>query len=454
MNSMNRIAYEWNNVYNFIMQIQDDYIKEFKVPDYETTIIKNEQTGGIKKITCLEKWVIELNNQEYKNRLEPLEINQYGSYILLRYGNYTSNKEGEQEVISVFNEEFFDVYNGFYQECRSVVIDVEKEAIVLCPFKKFRNLNECEETSIENIRKRINEAKNIEISEKIDGSMQSASFYDGKIIIAGAQAVDINNSWRLQDGYQMLLENENYCKMIEENPYWTFIFEYVSLKDAHVVKYTKDQEGMYLIGIRHKFTGEQFSYHEVLDVARIYNINKTTTIYNQKLDDVLNDLDKYTSDQREGVVMFIDGFQVKIKYNDYVKIHRILSIVASPNLIIQHIADDTYDDLISKIPTAYKDRVNQVKDLIMKYIISMDNSVNHYLSEANKNSNNKKEFMIWVENNVPKEYKAYVRNIYLGKEVNFIKNQLNSNTPHYKNLAEMGLQEEYNALGLERNINI
>ena len=140
MNSMNRIAYEWNNVYNFVMQIKDDYIKKFKVVDYDTVTIKNEQTGGIKKITCLEKWTIELNNQEYKNRLEPLEINQNGSYILLRYGNYTSNKEGEQEVISVFNEEFFDVYDGFYQECRSIVIDVEKEAIVLCPFKKFRNL--------------------------------------------------------------------------------------------------------------------------------------------------------------------------------------------------------------------------------------------------------------------------------------------------------------------------
>ena len=32
--------------------------------------------------------------------------------------------------------------------------------------------------------------------------------------------------------------------------------------------------------------------------------------------------------------------------------------------------------------------------------------------------------------------------------------KLNSNTPHYKNLAEMGLQEEYNALGLEANISV
>ena len=247
----------------------------------------------------------------------------------------------------------------------------------------------------------------------------------------------------------MIKGNKNYCKMIEENPRWTFIFEYVSLKDAHVVKYTKEQEGMYLIGIRDNFSGEQFSYEFVLDIARNYGIDKTTKIYEQTLDSILNELDKYSSDQREGVVLFIDGFQVKIKYNDYVQIHRILSIVASPNLIIQHIADGTYDDLISKVPTAYRNRVEKTKDLIMEYVVSMDNIVNYYVSEGNKNTNNIKEFMIWVEKNVPKEYKAYVRNIYLGKPYSFLKNQLMSDTPHYKNLSEMGLQEKYQALGLE-----
>ena len=48
---------------------------------------------------------------------------------------------------------FWDRYDGFYRECRSVVIDIEKECIVLCPFSKFFNINELEETSIENIQK-------------------------------------------------------------------------------------------------------------------------------------------------------------------------------------------------------------------------------------------------------------------------------------------------------------
>lgn len=449
MLNFKRDDYNWNIVYNFVMQIKDDFIKKFNYIDYKEEIAVNSKTGGKKKLTCLERWVILLNNKEYIDRLYPLEINQYGSLILLRYGNYSSNKDGEIENIDVFDEQFFEVYDGFYKECRSIVIDVEKETIVICPFKKFRNLNECEETSLENIREKISKAKNIEISEKIDGSMQTANFYSGNIVMAGAQAINPENSWRLQDGIKRICSNSNYCKMIQENPNWTFIFEYVALKDAHVVKYTKEQEGMYLIGIRDNLTGEQFSYKYVLDVARIYNINKIPQVYQQTLDDVLNETNKYTSDQREGVVLFIDGFQVKIKYDDYVKIHRILSIVSSVNLIIQHIADGTFDDLIAKIPEAYRKRTMIIKQLICGYISSMDEKVNCYLKEAYNNSTNRKDFMIWVDNNVPKKYNGYVKSVYLGKEINYIKSQLGSGTPHYKNLSEMGLQEEYANLRLE-----
>ena len=88
-------------------------------------------------------------------------------------------------------------------------------------------------------------------------------------------------------------------------------------------------------------------------------------------------------------------------------------MVSSVNLIIQHIADGTFDDLIAKIPEAYRKRTLAIKQLIYNYISSMDEKVKCYLQEGNKNSTNKKEFMIWTEKNVPKKYKAYVRNYYL-----------------------------------------
>ena len=452
MDITNRILYGWNPVYKFVMQIKDEYMAKYNYTHagYDCQTIKNKKTGGIKTLTCLEKWAVELGKQEYIKRLQPLEINQNGTLILLRYGNYTSNKQGEEEI-NIFDENFFELYDGFYKECRSVVIDVEAEVIVLCPFKKFRNLNECEETSLTNVREKILKAKRVEISEKIDGSMQTASSYKGQIIMAGAQAVDPANSWRLQDGYQMILSNKNYVKMIKNNPNWTFIFEYVSLKDAHVVKYTKEQEGMYLIGIRDKITGKQYSYQEVIDIAQFYLVEKTIQIYLQSLDEVLSELDKYKSNEREGVVLYIDGFQVKIKYNDYVQIHRILSIVSSSNLIIEHIADNKYDDLISKVPEAYRLRINKIKDVICNYINEMEEKVNNYLKEANDNSNNKKEFMIYVDKNVPLRYKGYVKNKYLGKPYSYLKSQLSSDTPHYYNLSELGLKEQVEKIQGEGN---
>ena len=111
--------------------------------------------------------------------------------------------------------------------------------------KKFMNLNQNEEYSLDNVQQRINKAvkehKPVEITTKLDGSMQCANFYEGNFIMTGAQAVSKENSWRLTDGYDMLMQNKFMQTMIRENPLLTFIFDYISLKDAHVVKYTKDK---------------------------------------------------------------------------------------------------------------------------------------------------------------------------------------------------------------------
>jgi hypothetical protein len=77
---------------------------------------------------------------------------------------------------------FWDLYDGFYKECRSIVIDVKNEDIALSPFRKFRNINECEENSLENITRLMQSAKCIEFTNKLDGSMQSARYYNNQII--------------------------------------------------------------------------------------------------------------------------------------------------------------------------------------------------------------------------------------------------------------------------------
>lgn len=424
---MCKIVYNWNPVFKFVMQVKHEYQKKFGKNAVEELDTTNK--------TVLEYWIEALNNPEYAERIKPLELNQHGNLLLLRYGRFSSIFGGEEDVTA---DDFWNLYDGFYMECRSIVIDVVAEKIALCPFRKFRNLNECEENSTENIRKRIENAKCVEISNKLDGSMQSASWYNGRLLVAGSHAINTDNSWRLRDGIIMLNANRNYIDMISSYPMYTFIFEYISLKDAHVVKYKKEQEGMYLIGIRNNETGEQASYARVTAFARRFNV-PCTQIFAKTFDDVLKDVKIIKSDEQEGFVLNIDGYMVKVKGDDYVQIHKIFSALSSTNLIIQNIADGTLDDLVAKVPATYIDKITEVYNIVSKYITYVDNLVDEYFRNAPKAD--RKEFMVWVDANVKPPYRGYVRNMYLGIDNNYIKSG-NSESPHYKRLAEMVIKDE------------
>ena len=430
--------YTWNPVYNLILEVKKQYQEKFGDIDYSIHAVK-DKNNITKEITCLEKWISDLGVQKHINLIEPLQINQLGTILLIRYGRYSDVFGGENEIT---NENFWDIFDGFYKECRSVVIDVESEVIVLSPFKKFRNLNEGEENSLEIIIDKIKNAKSLEFTNKLDGSMQSARVYNDQVIMSGSQSIDMNNSWRLKDGYEILVRQSNYVDMLKDNQTYTFIFEYITLKDAHVVNYKKEEEGLYLLGMRNVCTGEQLSYNQVKGYAEKYNV-KMTQIFDKTFNEVLNDTKKYKSYEMEGYVMNIDGHLVKIKCDDYVQIHRILSNVSSINLVIKHIADNTFDDLISKVPESYKWRVMKVANLVLNYIKNTDIEVNNYFELAPKN--NKKDFMIWIEQNVPKEIRGYVRCKYLDKEFSYIKNG-NEQSPSYKKLKEMGIDENYSAI--------
>lgn len=70
-------------------------------------------------------------------------------------------------------------------------------------------------------------AHTVEFSNKLDGSMQSATWYNGEIVMAGSQAINPENSWRLQDGYRMIRALPGYEKMLKDFEHHTFIFEYM-----------------------------------------------------------------------------------------------------------------------------------------------------------------------------------------------------------------------------------
>ena len=164
------------------------------------------------------KDMIETFRQEgilYNPIFNELQINQYGDLVLVRYGLHEMGKG------------MWEDKNSPLREARSLVFNLRTEEMVLTPFRKFFNLNEVWETSTEVVEVKIKCCKIFEVSEKMDGSMQSYRWYNGEIVGSGSMALDPKKSFRLEEGLEMLTENHK--RMLEDFPTVTFIFENLSL---------------------------------------------------------------------------------------------------------------------------------------------------------------------------------------------------------------------------------
>ena len=139
----------------------------------------------------------------------------------------------------------------------------------------------------------------------------------------------------------------------------------------------------------------------------------------------------YKAGEKEGWVINIDGHRIKIKCDDYVSLHRILDKVSSNNVIIEAIADNKFDDLLSKIPNTHKKRVTDVAEKIYDYLQKNNSEIKKVYSLAPKE--NRKEFMIWVDKNVRKDLKPYMRAKYIGIDYSLLK----TNGGKYKKIHEI-----------------
>ena len=394
----------WNVAFDMVMEIKHLY--------EEVIGKKCEYVGD----NYLQSWVDALSETDnprvhiFKGVLDELFVNQYGDYVLLHY----------KIPHDINGLDYFEAYEGALSECRSLVIDLRHESIVLAPFKKFRNIGECDSLSEKAILARLEKATTIEFSEKLDGSMQSARMVDGTLVMSGSKALAREQSYRLDGGYRYIETHVNYKMMLSENPELTFIFESIFSNDPHVVEY--NEEGLYLVGIRDIRNGREFDYREVINIAGRYSV-LTTTMYDFTLPEAMDYLKSVSGKEHEGFVMNIDGFRVKMKADDYIKINNWIFGLKDDNILLKTVLSEQMDDIIAKLPSPFKEDVKERTDRIISAIDKRREKVANYMNQINElGFVEKKDVMIWISNNVPRPFDAMVRCRYLKQNVDFTKN--------------------------------
>ena len=413
-----REKYNWNPVFNLIMEIKDEFLKIEKDINYN---FEDEENT-----TTLEVMINKINKTKYSEWLRTIKISQNKTLFLIRYNLITAA------------EEMWSNPNSINREARSIVIDLNREEIVLCPIKKFFNLDEIPETSLEKVLELLKTAKKIEITNKLDSSMQSAGWYQDYFVLCGSQGCDRKKAWRVDEGIKYIENHENYLRMLKENPDETFMFEFVHPDDKHIVEYNDNESGLYLLCTRNKYTGEEYSYERMKNYANKYKV-LSTDIEDLSFEELLNLKDKFNAREKEGWVIKIDDLRIKLKTDDYTKIHKAYSSKSLTKLLIRSIADGSIDDVYASIPEGIKEKAKMIITDIFSHINEEEQKIKRYYNSIPNNYlHNKKEFSLYIKDNIPKEYLGYMFSMYNNQEINILKHK-----NRYKKPEEIGLKNYY-----------
>lgn len=396
-----------------------EYVLDLKKYGLETSVNRVELYSKKDYSSCLERWGRERGSKKDIEFFDSVKTNQHKNRVIIKY-----------DMIAVGRSLWADE-ESIYRECRSIVINVETEEIVILPFQKFFNVGEIPENEPKRLREEVQNAEFFEIANKLDGSMQNISMDRSELVLAGSQSLDPDQSWRVELGYSLITEEIR--NMVEDNPNLTFSFEMIHEKNPHVVDYSNRSNGLYLIGTRDKTTGEQHSFQTIVSMAKNYKV-QTTEIENKSLDDILFEMKEHGGDEKEGWVMYIDGRLVKLKCDDYVFLYKAIEGLVSTNTIIQQVREDKYDDFYAKLPSTVKAQVKEVIENTLKYREIVQKKVNLEYNRIKSDQVELRDFMVEAQK-LPMEIRSFVIRKRAGQEYCILKGL------KYKDIIKKLIQE-------------
>lgn len=203
---------------------------------------------------------------------------------------------------------FERAWDEFTMQARGLVLD-DQGKIIARPWRKFFNVNERPETRLEALP-----AETPELSDKVDGSMIIV-FHDEE---TGWRAITRGCWENPQTKYANGWLAHNFKALHRDN---TYMFELIAPWNRLVIPYAKEE--MILLGIVKTASGEDASYAQVTDYAKNYGL-KVITYETRPLSSITLE-DPKVRDREGYVARFSNGLRVKLKYKQYMILHKIMT---------------------------------------------------------------------------------------------------------------------------------
>lgn len=267
-------------------------------------------------------------------------------------------------------------------QCRGLVTNSLGE-IVARPFKKFFNYEELTPEQIPN--------ENFDVYEKMDGSLGILFNYQGEWVLATRGSFTSPQSIKGRE----LLEKYDYSRL---HPDYTYLFEIIYPENRIVCLY--DFEDLILLGMIHTETGNEVNIHntdneDVRLKNMISNLGFKIVMLYKTWGEGYDVLKEEISNDREGyVIRFKNGFRMKIKGDEYVRLHRIITNVSNRDIWEYLKEGKPLDEILDKVPDEFYEWVRNTKNELLTQYETLENEYRWIFKVINQvhNSENRKVF--------------------------------------------------------------
>lgn len=209
------------------------------------------------------------------------------------------------------NTQFANKWDGNTTICRGLITDLDGH-VVARPFPKFFNLGQGDGNQIEDLPAEVPV-----VTEKLDGSLGILYWASSGPAIAtrgsftsdqAQWATDWLSEWDYREG--------------EFKPGYTYCFEILYTKNRIVVDYRgKRDEGLVLLAVIKAEDGSEIDH--VAEARRLGFMY--AEVINDDLGKLIELCKTMTADQEGFVLRYSNGLRVKMKGDEYVRLHRIVT---------------------------------------------------------------------------------------------------------------------------------
>jgi RNA ligase len=296
--------------------------------------------------------------------------------------------------LSIYNYsrtcQYGEVWDDITLACRGLVLDNEGNVIAK-PFPKFFNYEEHNADEIPN--------ELFDVYEKMDGSLGICFYYERELTYSERYRLWFNGNYEtgmeyyedivpdFNDPYfhptpttkgewhmatrgsftseqaikgKELLGKYNFEKLHTD---YTYLFEIIYKENRIVCDY--DFEDVVLLGIINTKTGSEVNLHSDTEDVRIQNIVKNIGFnvvmkYNT-FGEGFDVLKREISNAKEGyVIRFRNGMRMKIKGDEYVRLHRILTNFSTTDIWEVLRTKGDMNEFLERVPDEFDDWVKRV----------------------------------------------------------------------------------------------